>query len=382
MTKQHDVEGELVMGWPSRRKIAASTVVDDERRVILARTPIADLEGPVTPTSAWFNIQHFSVPDPVDPADWVLTVDGAVKSQLKLTLDDLRQFPARTVRCFGECSGNDAIFFSYFKDGGEKPSRTPGQIMSAGEFTGTPLAAILDKAGIDPKAVSIRIEGFDSGEPRPGFTAAPGDTDLTTFNYDKGLPLEKALDPDTIVVWAMNGEYLEHLHGAPARLLVPGWATNWWVKWIQRIEVLDHPAECFYQTQYYYYGDSPDDPNKEMITSISVKSMITYPKYDDSTLPLGANVIRGLAWSGDGVITMVEVSVDGGENWHAAHIEEPVERWMWVRWSYPWDVIQPGEYTIMARATDADGHVQPREPRWNHLLKNFNAIIPQDVTVV
>jgi len=274
-----------------------------------------------------------------------------------------------------ECSGSDANYFEYFQGIGQKPLRCEeAMILSAGEFTGVPLAAVLECAGLGSKAAHVRLEGWDQGVPA---SASPG---TAPFLYDKGLPIEKALHPDTILAWAMNGELLEHLHGAPVRLVVPGWSGNWSVKWLRRIEVLEQPPDCWYHYNFYYYGSSPHDPNKELITTIGVKSIVTSPRDDQNTLPSGLHVVRGRAWSGSGAITKVEVSLDGGQSWHAAHVEEPRERWMWVRWSYLWEA-QPGQYHIMSRATDEVGRVQPSQPRYNNMRKNFNAIVGYDITV-
>jgi DMSO/TMAO reductase YedYZ molybdopterin-dependent catalytic subunit len=363
------------MGWPSHNAAQPKTIVDDDGRVTRVRTPIMDLEGLTTPTHLFYVVQHFAVPEPVRPQDWRLAVDGAVQHPLEITYDELRRFPARTVRTVMECSGSDATYFEYFQGTGPKPSRCgEAMILSAGEFTGVPLAAVLERAGVGPRAAHVRVEGWDRGVPA---SANPG---TEPFLYDKGLPLEKALHPDTILAWAMNGELLEHLHGAPVRLVVPGWSGNWSVKWLRRIELLEHPPDCWYHYNFYYYGSSPNDPNKELITTIGVKSMVTSPRDDQTTLPRGLHVIRGRAWSGGGSITNVEVSVDGGTSWHAAHIEEPRERWMWVRWSYLWDAA-PGRYHVMSRATDEVGRVQPREPRYNNMRKNFNAVVGYELTI-
>jgi DMSO/TMAO reductase YedYZ molybdopterin-dependent catalytic subunit len=248
-------------------------------------------------------------------------------------------------------------------------------IASAGEFTGVPLATVLAQAGQNHRAAHVRVEGWDKGVPA---TAAPG---TTPFYYDKGLPLEKALHPDTMLAWAQNGEVLEHLHGAPVRLLVPGWSGNWSVKWVQRIDVMAEPPDCWYHWQFYYYGTGPDDPNKELITTIGVRSIVTFPRDDQTTLQRGTHVMRGRAWSGAGAITQVEVSLDGGQTWHATHLEAPRERWLWLRWSYVWDA-QPGQYRIMSRATDEVGRVEPQTPRLNNMRKNFSAIVGVDVTIV
>jgi DMSO/TMAO reductase YedYZ molybdopterin-dependent catalytic subunit len=343
------------MGWPSRNVAQPKTIVDDDGRITRVRTPVMDLEGLMTPTHLFYVVQHFAVPKPVSPEHWRLTVEGAVKSPL--------------------CSGSDANYFEYFQGIGQKPRRCEeAMILSAGEFTGVPLAAVLERAGLGPRAAHVRVEGWDRGVPA---SASPG---TEPFFYDKGLPLEKALHPDTILAWAMNGELLEHLHGAPVRLVVPGWSGNWSVKWLRRIEVLEQPPDCWYHYNFYYYGSSPNDPNKELITTIGVKSIVTYPRDDQTTLPRGLQVLRGRAWSGGGAITTVEVSLDGGKSWHAAHLEEPRERWMWVRWSYLWDA-EPGQYHIMSRATDEIGREQPAQPRHNNMRKNFNAIVGYDITI-
>src|SRR5215471_7465464 len=336
-------------GWPSRNTAQPRLIIDDQERTTRIRTPVMDLEGHMTPTHLFYVVQHFAVPEPVRVEDWQMRIDGEVKHPVTLTYADLRRLPARTVRTVMECSGSDANFFEYFKGEGPRPIRAEeGMIASAGEFTGVPP------------------------------TAQPG---TPSFYYDKGLPLEKALHPDTILAWAQNGELLEHLHGAPMRLLVPGWSGNWSVKWVQRIEVTAEPPDCWYHWQFYYYGNSPDDPNKELITTIGVRSIVTFPRDDQTTLQRGTHVIRGRAWSGAGAITQVEVSVDGGQTWHPAHLEPPRERWLWGRWSYVWEA-QPGQYRVMSRATDEVGRVEPETPRYNNMRKNFSAIVATDVTVV
>ncbi len=369
-------DGESWMGWPTR-KLTPVTLHDEEGRTVRVRAPVMELEGLITPTELHYVVQHFDVPKIVPAKDWSLTLHGEVKSPLKLSYDELRRFPGRTVRTVMECSGSDADFFEYSKGERARPSRAKEcMILSASEWTGVPLASVLNEAGLTGKAVAIRAEGWDKGVPP---TASPG---TEPFYYDKGLPLEKALHPDTILAWAQNGQLLEHLHGAPVRLLVPGWSGNWSVKWLHELEVMDHVPDCWYHYNFYYYGDSPDDPNKELITTIGVKSIVTYPKDDDNpTLPQGVHVVRGYAWSGAGAITRVDVSVDGGETWRPSRLEEPRDRFMWVRWSYLWDIQKPGEYSIMSRATDEVGRVQSGEPRYNNMRKNFSAIVANNVTV-
>jgi len=414
---KREIEGDWVMGWPDRKRPQLLSGKDAQGRVIMGRSPLLELEGLITPTDAYYIICQLEMPEPVYPDDWTLAIGGLVERPVTLSLKDLQKLPGRTVRAVTECAGNDAGFFDYLRKGGKKPSRrekpdlqkrAEGRIatggdksrisaevlgatstcaVSAGEFTGVPLAEVLKKAGVKAGAVSVRAEGFDRG--RPDATVqyrSVGHTDFDVvdpgvINYDKGLPLEKALHPDTLLAWSMNGEYLLHVHGAPVRLVVPGWSGNWWVKWLQRLEVLDHMPPCYYQTHYFTYGDSPADSHKPPVTAMGVRCIITYPLDEDSPLERGAHAVRGLAWSGMGAIARVEVSVDGGKTWRDAHVEEPREKWLWARWSYLWEADRPGQYSIMARATDEAGRVQPQTP-WNYQRKHFDWIVPSDVTVV
>lgn len=366
----------LWYGWPNPNSAQPVTLLDEQARVKRLRTPVLDLDGLMTPTHLFYVVQHFDVPQQIEPENWRLSIDGEVHNAITLTYDELQRLPSRTVHTVMECSGSDADFFEYFKEQRERPSRAKeGMILSAGEFTGVPLATVLARAGLGPKAAHVRAEGWDLGVPVQAAAGTP------PFYYDKGLPLEKALHPDTLVAWAQNGERLQHLHGAPVRLLVPGWSGNWSVKWLRRLEVLQDEPDCWYHYQFYYYGQAPDDPNKELITSIGVRSLVTFPRDDVSTLSRGVHVIRGRAWSGGGAIANVDVSVDGGATWHSAHIEAPRERWMWVRWSYVWHAEQAGPYRIMSRARDEVGRVEPASPRYNNMRKNFSATVSTEVTV-
>jgi len=332
-------------------------------------------------------------------------------------LEDLRKLPSRTVRAVTECAGNDGEFFSYLREGSnmKKPSLRVKQneeggwnqmtedgevpnideileaipttcLVSGGEWTGVPLREVLTRAGVKDNAVAIRVQGWDTGRPDPVTQfLSVGRTDFEVvdpgiINYDKGLPIEKAMHPDTILAWAHNGEYLTHVHGAPLRMVVPGWAGNWWVKWIENIEVMDHMPDCYYQTHYFVSGDSPEDPNKKPMMELGVKTLIRYPRDDDSPLPRGEHVIRGMTWSGAGAVERVEVSTDGGDSWNDAYIEESHDKWLWRRWSYVWDAAEPGEYSIMARATDEQGRVQPQTTP-NFQRKHFDWIVPEIVTV-
>ncbi|MDO8434284.1 MAG: molybdopterin-dependent oxidoreductase [Candidatus Binatus sp.] len=412
---KHDTEGEWIKGWPDRKRAMLVEGKDQQGRTILARSPALELEGLITPTDLSYIVAQLDMPEPIHPDDWSLSISGEVEKPLELSFRDLRNLPSRTVRAVTECAGNDAEFFSYLRDEGRrKPERfderdfseiakelaklgqNKGASMSmdiaiptsgyasGGEFTGVSLRDVLKEVGLKPEAVAIRAQGFDTGKPDPMLVyLSAGRRDFKVeepglINYDKGLPVKKALDPDTILAWAHNGEMLQHVHGAPVRLVVPGWSGNWWVKWLEKLEVMNRMPDCYYQTQYFVMADSPDSPKREPCTALGVKSVITTPR--EGELTRGKHAIRGLAWGGEGGIVRVEVSTDGGASWREATIEEPREKWLWVRFYAPWEVEQPGRYSIMARATDEHGRLQPQIP-WNFQRKHFDGIVPVEVEV-
>ena len=383
MARRREVEGDIVMGWADRKRPVPGQRKDEQGRVQLTQTPYWELQGLITPSDLRYTVQHLGIPDPVYPDDWSAGVTGYVERPLSLTLEDLKSMPTRTVRVLTECAGNDMAYFEFDRNGGERPDRfnfeTMGAgLVSGGEFTGVPLHLVLEKAGITREAVSVRVQGFDRGAPQP----VPGARTVPeVMNYDKALPLEKALDPDTILAWGLNGEYLMHIHGAPVRLVVPGWTGNWWIKWVDEIEVCADVPWVYYQSEYYYRSESPEDPDRSVIYELGVKSVIVDPQEVDSPLPQGEYAIRGLAWSGKGEVTRVEVSTDGGETWNDAALGEPGEKWLWNHFVYVWNADKPGRHTLLSRAHDLTGRVQVAKTRWNHLMKNHDGIVPVEIEI-
>ena len=398
---RREIEGEFVKGWPDRKRASMGEGKDEQGRIILGKTPVLDLPGVLTPTDAFHIVTQLETPEPMHPDDWTLKIGGLVENPLELSFEDLQKFPGHTVRMVMECAGDDTDFFEWQTKGGEKPSRLDvhkvafGQgesqigYVSAGEFTGVSLRTILERSGVKPGAESVYSVGFDKGRPDPimvQMSAGRDDIEVPdpgVINYDKAMPMAKALDPDTIIAWAMNGEYLQHVHGAPARLVIPGWSGNWSVKWLDRIDVLDYTPDCYYQTQYFVYASGPDDPTKRPLMALGTKSTITSPMDEESPLPAGQIAIRGLAWSGEGAITRVEVSTDGGQTWTDSRLEENRDRFLWTRWFYLWDA-KPGKYQVVARATDEKGRIQPQTggPDVNFQRKHFDGIVPLDMEIV
>ena len=415
---ENEMAGEWVMGWPDRKRARIMPSKDAEGRVVFARSPVLDLEGMLTPTDAYYIIAQLNMPDPVHPDDYRFTVGGLVDNPVEYDLDALRKLPGgRTVRAVTECAGNDGEHFDYIKEGSNmrKPSfrvvqdeeggwrqsmdadETPDIesileaipstcLVSGGEWTGVQMKSLLDRAGVQKGAVCVALTGWDEGKPDPITQyVAVGRADFEVvdpgiINYAKGMPMEKAMHEDTILAWAHNGEYLTHVHGAPLRLVVPGWCGNWWVKWIDKIEVLDHTPDFYYQTHYFVDGQSPDDPHKTAMTAIGVKTLIISPREEDGAIKAGSHAVRGRAWSGEGAVVRVEISTDGGASWTDAAIEESGDRWLWRRFSYLWEVPEPGTYTLMARGTDEAGRVQPCID-WNFQRKHFDGIVPEVITV-
>ena len=412
-----EIEGDFVLGWPDRKPPRQLPKKDAEGRVIGARTPILEQEGLITPTESHYIVAQLGMPEPVHPEDYVLSVSGEIERPMDLTIEDLRKLPGHSVRAVIECAGNDGDYFDILAEGSNRPKpsliletdegvhwrqKTAGlsqaevvaflseipstNFVSGGEWAGVSLKALLDTCGLKSSAVAVRVEGWDRGRPDPvaqfrssGLADYPVH-DPGEINFDKGLPLDKALDPDTILAWAHNGAYMRHVHGAPLRLVVPGWGGNWWVKWLHKIEVMDRMPDCYHQTHYFVYEQSPEDPDKEMCTAMGVKTVITEPRDEHSPLATGAHAVRGLAWSGHGAVTRIEVSTDGGATWSDAHVEQTPDKWLWRRWSYLWRVDAPGEYRIIARGTDEAGRVQPQIP-WNFQHKYFDGLVPVDVVV-
>jgi len=258
---RREIEGDWFLGWADRKRLKLSASKDQHDRVINGRTPFLEQEGLITPTDATHVVAQLQIPEPVHPDDYSFEVFGEVDEPATYSLADLRRLPGHTVRAVIECAGNDTSFWDYLKGRDEglrrpKPSYEIGEggsmdwrgtadkpdfdvdaivgappltcYLSGGEWTGVRLRDVLRRTGITSRAVAVRLEGFDEGRPDPTVQyLSVGRSDYAIYDpgvikYDKGLPIEKALDADTILAWAHNGEWLTHVHGAPLRLVVPG----------------------------------------------------------------------------------------------------------------------------------------------------------------
>lgn len=305
--------------------------------------------GLTTPADAFFERNHFDLP----PPPWHVVLDGEVEHELSLTPDELRALPARTLAVTLECAGNGRSFFEP-RVGGEQWRL--GAVSTA-EWTGVRLRDVLERARPKRHAVEVLFRGADNGTPKEAGTH---------LAFERSLPLAKALDPDTLVAYAMNGEPLPAEHGAPVRLVVPAWYAVSSVKWLEAITVLDRPFKGFYQKDRYVIGARP-------LTTMALRAVIATPS-DGDAIVRGRHLIRGYAWSGAAPITVVELSVDAGGTWDRAELIGDELRYAWREWQYPWDAREAGAVTIVARAADATGAVQPVKAKHNILGYANNAI--------
>lgn len=336
---------------------APSAVVDGPRPGLIVRetmpenleSPPAALESFLTPNEAFYVRSHFKVPR-LDPATWRLKVEGAVRDPLEVSLAELRGMPATTEVALLECAGNGRVALVPKAKG---LLWGPGAVGTA-EWTGVPLRALLERAGVQDGAVEVILEGADSGEVADE-PKSPG-----VIPFARSLGLRKALD-DVLIAYAMNGRDLSPAHGFPARAVVPGWYGMASVKWLARAVVTDRPFQGYFQTlEYSTFGRHHGLPSLVPLAENAVKAQIISPTRGE-VVPAGRPVVvRGAAWAGEATVMQVEVSADGGATWaNARLVDEPV-RHAWRRWEWTWRVpAAAGGRSLMARATDDRGRTQP-----------------------
>ncbi len=245
-----------------------------------------------------------------------------------------------------ECAGNGRSFLHRVEPGVQWGAGAVGHA----EWTGVPLSTVLERSQPLSDALEILCEGADSG-------TEPDHPEVMRFA--RGLPLAKALHPDTLLAFRMNGEPLTRSHGSPVRLIVPGWYGVCSVKWITRLEVLDGMFSGYFQSNKYTIRRRDElGERKVRLTRMAVKSEILRPA-PNATLQPGVNRISGIAWAGEEAVAAVEVSVDGGKSWQQASLVGPQAPYSWALWEHLWDASRPGEYSLMCRTTSTAGESQP-----------------------
>ena len=349
------------------------------REPLVAETPKHLLDDETTPVARFFVRNNGLEPPPVsDPEAWTLAVDGEVERPLSLTLGDLKtRFAPKTFRMVLECGGNGRSSFVPLPPGNPW---TQGGVGCA-EWTGVSLADVLEAAGLKGSA---RFTAHYGADPH-----VSGGTDRPSIS--RGMPIRKALDEHTLLVWGMNGEALPPSHGGPLRLIVPGWPGSLSQKWLTRIWIRDreHDGPGMTGTSYRLPG-TPLPPGSDgagvafqVLESMPVRSIVTHPAAG-ARFPSGTRTIaaRGAAWAGDVDVARVDLSCDFGATWSPARLAPARNRYDWVRWTADLAVPSDGYFEIWARATDSRGVAQPFRPaNWNPQGYGCNAMDPVAVTI-
>ncbi|WP_329342665.1 sulfite oxidase [Streptomyces sp. NBC_00663] len=318
--------------------------------------PLEALRYDVTPPGLHYVLTHYDIPYVPDDTRWPLTVGGLVRRPLRLTPADLRAFPQVTTRVTLECAGNGRALLT------PRPVSQPWLVEAVGtaDWTGVPLRLLLERAGVEPGAVDVVFTGADHGVERG-----------VEQDYRRALPIGAATgtEPEVLVAYAMNGAPLPPQHGRPLRLVVPGWYGMAHVKWLREVTVVDTEFTGFQQSVAYRLRQDPGDEG-EPVTRIVPRALLVPPGFPDfmsrtRVVRPGPVPLEGRAWSGRAPVTRVEVSADAGRTWQEADLEpDGGHRWAWRRWRSTWTAT-PGEHTLSARASDADGHTQPLDQPWN-----------------
>jgi DMSO/TMAO reductase YedYZ molybdopterin-dependent catalytic subunit len=324
--------GEEVLTWLDQR----AELPPPARNVIGQQLVWEELDAWITPNDEFFTIKHFGQPT-VDMQAWRLDIGGLVNQPLSLTLDDLKGRPRQDVSFTIECSGNHGFPFN-------------GGLVGNANWAGTPLAALLDEAGVQGTGKEVVFFAHDVGK------QTVRDFELTT-PFARAMSVADAMNPNNLLCYEMNGESLPAEHGAPVRLLAPGWYGVANVKWLDRIEVLDTRFMGQFMARDYVTIREEQRDGQPVWTETSVGKALLKSAPARVIHQDGAYRIMGAAW---GVpIASVEVRIDDGP-WMSATIDEGSgSDFAWKFWSVAWPDATPGEHTVTSRATDMAGGVQP-----------------------
>lgn len=331
------IQGELASALGQRSPFEQPRRTYFSERRTSSRTPLQDLDGIITPSDLHFERHHGGVPT-IDPERYGLLIHGMVERPSVFSLADLERFPSTSMLRFLECSGNGGNAYSGSRSRGNLTPQAIDGLTSTSEWIGVPLATLFREVGAHPDATWFLAEGMDAAV------------------MTRSVPMSKGWD-DAMIAYGQNGEALRPEQGYPARLFLPGFEGNACIKWIRRIEVADAPFMTREETSKYT-DPLPDGTARQFSLVMDAKSLITFPAYPTTLPSHGWWEITGIAWSGRGKITMVEVSTDGGGTWKTAELADPVLPMCQTRFRLPWQ-WQGEEAHLVSRATDETGYTQP-----------------------
>lgn len=350
-------------------------------RPVQLETPRHYFVSAFTPNDAFYVRWHLDrIPNAVDLKEWRLHVEGNVDAPRAFSFAELTQkFRAETVAAVNQCSGNSRSRFQPRVPGGQWGSGAMGNA----NWTGVRLRDLLNSAGLKSGSVQVQFQGLEQGEGPEGFGSKL---------FQKSLDLENSVLDECLVAYAMNGEPLPMLNGFPVRLVVPGYFATYWMKCLTWIRVLDKADQNFWMKTAYRIPDTPrgNTSPAEMkaggvktipINRMPVRSFLISPD-GSSKIPAGMSVaLRGIAFSGSGRVTKLEVSEDGLKTWNEGRLGEDHGPYSFRTWEFSWTPKSPGRYTVAVRAADEKGNVQPDEPVWNPGGYLWNQIERQEFVV-
>lgn len=322
-------------------------------------TPTRYFGEAFTPNDAFFVRYHLSNIPPVDASQWRLAIGGeAAERPVEFSLAELqRDFETVEIAAVCLCSGNRRGLSDPHVAGVQWGNGAMGNA----RWKGVRLKDVLAKAGLKAGALEVAFEGAD------------GAVNEKTPDFVKSIPVWKALDENTLIAWAMNGEPLPWVHGHPLRLVVPGWVGSASTKWLHTLTVLETPFKGTYMDSSYVVPRFPVEPGQKMPAGTlstqawPVKSIITSPAPNARINTTGRLVVRGHAWVGEGAVERVEISTDEGKSWQRAALAGAKDKYAWRNFTYEFQPRQPGYQTFIARAWDDQGGVQPAVSTWNPL---------------
>ncbi len=326
--------------WEEKVQRAIPSTAAVRLGVGVSRTPLEQLAGTITPSGLHFERHHNGIPD-IDPARHELVIHGLVRQPLAFTRETLLRYPLESQIYFVECAGNSGTFSQSQPQ--QAAAGALNGLVSCSEWTGVRLSALLDEAGLQRGAKWVIAEGADAAA------------------MSRSVPLEKCLD-DAMIALFQNGEAIRPEQGYPMRLLLPGFEGNINVKWLRRLNVIDAPVDARDETSHYTEL-LPDGKARQYMFPQGVKSAIIRPSFGMNLPAPGFYEISGLAWSGAGRISKVELSTNGGKSWTLAALGQPVLPKALARFHLPWQ-WDGRPAILMSRATDEKGSVQPTRSAW------------------